>query len=143
VGAGTGIDRVTAAFNQDCQGYLSQAGFESGTVRVSRDFFGTLNDQTPGNLNLVTIGRSLTNSGVLLAADNIGILSVGTVVKNQPGAGNVAGSVLIGGNLDTAMINGALSGGVLVGGQFCQAQGRWEFGRTICRRRRHQAGSRR
>jgi hypothetical protein len=64
---------------------------------VGRDFFGTLNDQTPGRLDSVTIGRSLANLGVHSVAGNVGTLTVGTVVKNLPVAGDVAGSVLIGG----------------------------------------------
>jgi hypothetical protein len=116
VDGGPAFDRVTASFRQDFQGNLTLVGFEAGTVSVNRDFVGTLTDRSPGNLDAVTIGRSLTASGTLTATGNVGILTVGGIVNNRAVPGDVVGRVSVGGNLDLAYIYGSLSGQVAVGG---------------------------
>jgi hypothetical protein len=108
VDAGGGNDRVIATFQQDFQGDLTLRDFETGTVQVNRDFRGVLRDLKPaGNLESVTIGHSLTASGLLHVDGNVGTLTVGKLGTLTAGQ-DVAGHVEVLGNVDTATVVGSV-----------------------------------
>jgi hypothetical protein len=101
-------DSVTATFALDFNGSLTLLAFEKSTIQVTRDFNGFLSDTAPGSVQQVTIGRSLTATGKLIAG-SIDMMTVGL---------DVAGMVQTSGDVGTATIGGSVSGLIQVGGNF-------------------------
>ncbi len=101
-GGSSNNDTVNYTAAQDFNGTLNLTAFEHGTVNVTRDFIGTLNDTQPGHLESVQIGRSLTSTGVLQA----GSIDTMTVGKDLAGTVNVLGA------LTTLKVTGNVSGSV-------------------------------
>src|SRR5205823_9960296 len=101
---------LSALWAQDFNGTLSLFAFEKSTVQVSRDFNGTMSDTQPGSVQQVTIGRSLTASGSLLAG-SIDMMTVGL---------DISGQITTLGNVQTLSVGRSLTyqGNVAVGGNF-------------------------
>jgi hypothetical protein len=91
----TGNYNAAADFN----GRLDLTAFEHGSVKVAGNFNGTLNDTLPGHLELVQIGGSLSNTGVLQTG-SIDTMSVGQ---------DLAGTLLVSGTLGAITIGGSLA----------------------------------
>jgi hypothetical protein len=99
-------DSLVATFALDFNGKLVLTDFEKSTIQVARDFNGYMSDLQPGTVQQVTIGRSLTATGSLIAGsiDNLSVVQ------------DVAGLVQVLGNLGTASIGGSVTGTITVGG---------------------------
>jgi hypothetical protein len=95
-------DTVVANFAADFDGRLDLTSFEHGSVTVTGNFNGTLNDTAPGHLELVNVGGSLTAPAALTAGD-INHMTVG---------GDLAGNVNVAGTLANANVGGNVSGNV-------------------------------
>ncbi len=105
-GGSSANDGLTATFAADFNGRLVVTDFERSGIQVTRDLNGFLSDTLPGSVQAVTIGRSLTATGTLLAG-SIDTLSVGQ---------DVAGRVQVLGNLGSATVGGSVAGSMTVGG---------------------------
>jgi hypothetical protein len=133
-GLGTVPNTVAANFAQDFQGDLALVNFQNGTVQVNRDLVGLLTARMPGDLQLVHVGRTLTNTGVLHATgsvdkliigkdlvgkalidNNLHLMTVGGPVNNLPVPGNVSGLVQVGHDFDLGYVYGTVSGLITVG----------------------------
>jgi hypothetical protein len=125
---------VAATFTQDFQGNLSLVSFQNATALINRDFVGSLTARTPGDMQMVRVGRTLTSTGLLHATGSVTALLVGQdldgtaavdgnlhlmiaggVVNNRAAPGNVTGVVQVGRNFDFGYVYGSLSGRVAVG----------------------------
>jgi hypothetical protein len=87
-------------------GSLLLTDFQQSTIQVGRDLNGYLSDTLPGSIQLLSIGRSLTATGKVVAG------SIDTLTIGQ----DLAGSVLVLGNLGSANIGNNLSGSLTVNG---------------------------
>jgi hypothetical protein len=131
---GTVPNTAGATFAQDFQGDLSLVNFQNATVQVARDFAGTLTARTPGDVQLVHVGRTLTTDGVLHATgtvdqlivgtnldgqarvdDDLNLMTVGALVNDAPVPGNVTGLVQVGHDLGLGNVYGSVSGLITVG----------------------------
>ncbi len=97
-GGPSGSDSMVATWAQDFNGALNLLGFEQAAIQVGRDFNGALSDTQPGNIQQMTIGRSLTAAATLLAG-NIDNLSVGQDIAGQVTAIGYIGALAVGGSV--------------------------------------------
>jgi hypothetical protein len=100
LGTNTAIINVTGNLVAE---NLILLNFATTSISVSGDFSGVLNDQ--GAITTVTIGGSLTTTGVLNAG-SIGTMTVG---------GDLAGLVSVTGLLNTLTVNGGTPGEIIAG----------------------------
>ena len=133
INAGSGgHDKMNLSWGGDYNGTLHLSGFTLPTISVGGNFNGSLFTSNPGAIGTITIGGSLTASGVLDVFDagdpktppvptgllgDIGTMSVG---------GSIAGLVQVSGNITTLDVGPAntptangmndVSGQVIVGG---------------------------
>jgi hypothetical protein len=99
---------ANAANSTNFNGTLDLTRWESASVTVAGSYTGTINiDTDPGDgpviVNPVTIGGSMTSTGVLNVGGDVGTMTVG---------GDVAGTVTASGTITTASVGGNLSGSV-------------------------------
>jgi hypothetical protein len=106
VDGGTGYNSLSATFVQDMNGTLLLTDFEQSTIQVGGNLNGYLSDTSPGSVQLLTIGGSLTATGEVVVG-SLDTLSI---------AQDLAGSLLDYGNLGTASIGNNLSGSLTVDG---------------------------
>ena len=133
INAGSGgHDMINTSWGGDYNGSLRLSGFTLPTISVGGNFNGSLFTSNPGAIGTITIGGSLTASGVLNVFDaadpkvlpsptgllgDIGTMTVG---------GSIAGKVQVSGNITTLDVGPAntptangmndVSGQVIVGG---------------------------
>jgi len=134
-GGSAAKDGLVASWGTDFNGTLNLFGFATSMVTVGNNFNGSMTDTNPGSISTITIGGSLTASGVLQVAStsdpvnptaptgllgNIGMMTV---------AGSIAGLVQVSGNITTLNVgpantptaNDNVSGQVIVGGALTTA----------------------
>jgi hypothetical protein len=104
------VGRSVAAAGQ----FLAQGNVN--TLNVGQDVAGHV--EVDGNLDTATVlGSVLSTTGsTILVGHNLGRLTVGQVVNNEPVAGNVSGVITVVGNFDTGYVYGTMSGLITVGG---------------------------
>jgi hypothetical protein len=104
------VGRSVAAAGQ----FLAQG--DVGTLTVGQDVAGHV--EVDGNLDTATVlGSVLSATGsTILVGHNLGRLTVGQVVNNQPVPGNVSGVITVQGDFDTGYVYGSVSGLISVGG---------------------------
>jgi hypothetical protein len=136
-GGSAGKDTLVANWVKDFNGTLNILGFATSTVTVGNNFNGSMTDKNPGYISSITIGGSLTASGVLQVVSTsdpanpttpTGLLGdIGTMTVG----GLIAGLVQVSGNLTTLNVGPAntpttggvndLTGQVIVGGALTTA----------------------
>ncbi len=138
INAGSGgRDTMSASWAGDLNGGLHLSGFATSTISVGNNFNGSLFDSNPGYIKSITIGGSLTASGVLEVFDAADpkVLPVPTGLLGDIGAmtvgGSIAGLVQVSGNITTLDVGPAntpttggkndVSGQVIVGGSLWTA----------------------
>jgi acrosin len=132
-----GKDSLVGKWVTDFNGTLNLLNFVTSTITVGNNFNGTMTDKNPGYIQSITIGGSLTASGVLLVSSSsdpvnpttpVGLLGdIGTMTVG----GSIAGLVQTTGNITTLNVGPAntpttgdvndVSGQVLVAGQLTTA----------------------
>jgi hypothetical protein len=114
INGGAGQDVATLIFEGDFDaGSLTLLNFEHGTLSVGGNFNGVLEDM--GMLETVTIGGSLTASGIL-SVGPVGSLSIGGDLAGKVDAGAV-NTMTIGGNLEGLLnVAGLLNSLAVTGG---------------------------
>jgi hypothetical protein len=98
-------DHLNATWAGDFNGTLNLLAFEFSTINVTNNFNGMMSDTLPGYVQSVTIGGSLTASGVL----TVGSLDSMTI------QGDLAGQLNVLGTLKTLTVHGGTPGTVVAG----------------------------
>jgi hypothetical protein len=111
-GGSSASDSLTATFAQDFNGTLTLLGLEMATVQVTRDWNGNLSDTAPGNIQMLSIGRSLTASGQLLAG-SIDLLTVGPDLLSA--GHDMGGQIIVSGLLTEMRVAGGTPGTISAG----------------------------
>jgi Ca2+-binding RTX toxin-like protein len=111
-GGSSASDTLNAQYQQDFNHTLNLTGFEFTTMSVGRDFNGTMSDTGPGNIQSLTVGRSVTPTGSLTA----GNLAAMTVGPNALASGDdMAGRIVVIGTFGDLRVAGGTPGTITAG----------------------------
>ncbi|MHB1421755.1 MAG: hypothetical protein ACYC3I_00885 [Gemmataceae bacterium] len=146
-GGSAGKDTLSANWATDFNGVLNLLDFATSTIAVGNDFNGQMTDKNPGYIQKITIGGSLTATGVLEVISTSDPANPTTPsgllgdITTMTVGGSIAGLVQLSGNLTTLDVGPAntaatgdvndVSGQVLVGGQLTTASVSGDVSGTI------------
>jgi hypothetical protein len=128
----TNNNYLTGTWAGDFNGTLNLLAFGFSTIMVANNFNGTMSDTMPGNVQLITVGGSVTVTGSLLAG-SIGTMTVGKGIagtvnsqsyitsltvgtSSHPGSVTATGLVSAFTDITTMLVYGNVSGIVQAGG---------------------------
>jgi hypothetical protein len=98
-------DSLTASWGGDFNGTLSLIDFTSPSITIANNLNGSLSDILPGTVQTMTIGGSITASGVL----TVGSVNSLTIQHN------LAGQLIVQSALDSLVVHGGTPGAVVAG----------------------------